>query len=213
MTVAYSKDKKHAYFNGETFTKDERTGYYLTTQNNVHSGRRLHRVVWEFYNCPIPEGYHVHHIDHDKSNNEISNLCLMTSKEHRKIHGIELTEHEINWRRENIKKNAIPKAAEWHGSEAGVLWHKEQYEKTKSKLHEISAFVCEECGASFEATRNGHNRFCSNKCRSAYRRKTGKDNVIRKCEACGKEFTASKYKKTVSCSPKCAAAIRGKRHE
>lgn len=45
MKVTYLEDKKHAYFDGETFTRDERTGYYLTTKNNDRAGRRLHRVV------------------------------------------------------------------------------------------------------------------------------------------------------------------------
>ena len=27
MKVTYSEDRKHAYFNGEKFTKDEKTGY------------------------------------------------------------------------------------------------------------------------------------------------------------------------------------------
>lgn len=213
MIVTYSDDKKYAYFNGETFTRDERTGYYLTTQNHLHHGRRLHRAVWEYYNCTVPEGYHVHHIDHDKSNNDISNLQLMAAEEHRKIHGIELTEVEISWRRKNLMDNAVPKAAEWHGSEAGVQWHKRQYERTKEKLHEKLEFVCEECGKSFTAVSNGQNRFCSNSCKSANRRKSGKNSIVRVCAICGVEFSTDKYKKTVCCSPKCAATMRYKRHE
>ena len=213
MIVTYSEDKKHAYFNGETFTKDERTGYYLTTQNNVYHGRRLHRVVWEYYNCPIPRGYHVHHIDHDKGNNDISNLRLMTAKEHREKHGSELSEAEIEWKRNNFSENARPKAIEWHGSDAGLQCHKEQYERTKDKLHEVCKFVCEECGAEFEAIKNGQNRFCSNRCKSANRRKTGKNSVTRTCIICGAAFNTDKYKKSVCCSPKCAAIMRYKRCE
>jgi hypothetical protein len=33
----------------------------------------------------------VHHIDHNKLNNDISNLCLMTRKEHDKMHAKERT--------------------------------------------------------------------------------------------------------------------------
>jgi hypothetical protein len=47
----------------------------------------LHKVIWENHNnCKIPKGYVVHHKDHDKLNNDISNLVLMRSNEHRKIH-------------------------------------------------------------------------------------------------------------------------------
>lgn len=213
MIVTYSDDKKHAYFDGEVFTRDERTGYYLTTKNNVYIGRRLHRAVWEYHNCPIPEGYHVHHIDHDKNNNDITNLRLMSAEEHRKTHGLELTESEIERRRNNFEENARPKAIEWHKSADGLAWHKEQYERTKSKLHEKRSFTCENCGKGFEAPNNGLNRFCSNACKSAWRRKSGKNSVIRVCGICGSNFATDKYKKTVCCSPKCAAIMRNKRHE
>ncbi len=208
MKVTYSEDKKHAYFNGETFTRDERTGYYLTTRNNERVGRRLHRVVWEYYNCPIPKGYHIHHIDKNKGNNDISNLKLITAKEHNQLHASELTEEEREWRRNNLEKNARPKASEWHSSDDGRNWHKLHYEKTKEKLHGKEKFVCEICGKEFIATDNGQNRFCSNTCKSAWRRKNKCDNEKRICVICGKEFETNKYKKTKCCSRKCAAILR-----
>lgn len=208
MKVTYSEDKKHAYFDGETFTRDERTGYYLTTKNNDRAGRRLHRVVWEYYNGTIPKGYHVHHKDFNKGNNDISNLQLMSSDEHKKLHGSELTNEEIEWRRNNIKKTAQPKAAEWHKSEEGKKRHKEQYGKTKDRFLQKKIFVCEVCGKEFESQNMGRNRFCSNKCKSAWRRKSGLDNEIRVCEICGKEFEVNKYSKAKTCSRKCAAIMR-----
>jgi len=40
----------------------------------------LHRVVWSYYNGPIPDDCIIHHIDKDPANNDISNLeCI---KEH-----------------------------------------------------------------------------------------------------------------------------------
>lgn len=52
------------------------------------NGRRYlkHRYVWEQHNGPIPEGYEVHHIDLNSHNNDISNLALMTTFEHRSFH-------------------------------------------------------------------------------------------------------------------------------
>lgn len=50
-------------------------------------GKFIHRAVWEAANGPIPQGYIVHHIDHDKSNNSIENLMLMTNSEHVSYHG------------------------------------------------------------------------------------------------------------------------------
>lgn len=210
MKVTYSDDKKHAYFNGETFTRDENTGYYLTTQNNLRAGRRLHRVVWEYHNCPIPKGHDIHHIDRDKGNNEISNLMLMTAKEHKELHGIEMTEEEKEWRRKNLEINARPKAAEWHKTEEGKEWHKKRYEETKDLLHKNKTFVCEMCGNGFEAEDNGRNRFCSAKCKAKWRRESGLDNVKRMCAICGKEFEVNKYAKTKCCSRKCGAILKNR---
>ena len=62
---------KEIWFNGIKFTKDDKTGYYL----NSSIRKRLHRYVWELHYGEIPEGYHIHHIDFDKSN-IIRNLCF-----------------------------------------------------------------------------------------------------------------------------------------
>lgn len=49
------------------------------------SGKRLnryiHRLVWETFVGPIPEGYEINHIDHDKANNALSNLEVVTHSE------------------------------------------------------------------------------------------------------------------------------------
>ena len=116
--IDYKQDGKVAKFNGRKYVRDEKTGYYLC-HDSAGSGRRLHRDVWEFYNCKIPKGYDVHHKDGDKSNNEISNLQLLTKKEHGEIHGRELSEEEREWRRNNIVEKALPAAVEWHGSKEG----------------------------------------------------------------------------------------------
>lgn len=47
-----------------------------TTQNC-----RLHRVVWESFNGPIPSGMQVNHINEDKTDNRLENLNLMTPRQ------------------------------------------------------------------------------------------------------------------------------------
>lgn len=41
----------------------------------------VHRLVWEAFNGPIPEGYDCNHINEDKTDNRLENLNLMTRKE------------------------------------------------------------------------------------------------------------------------------------
>ncbi len=71
-------------FNGITFRKNVK-GYYVSDHNKGVE-LRMHRVVWEHYNGPIPEGYIVHHKDRNKGNNEISNLEMMTVYDHAEEH-------------------------------------------------------------------------------------------------------------------------------
>lgn len=47
---------------------------------------QIHRMVWEQAHGPIPPGYIVHHVDHDKRNNDLSNLALMSRQEHSAHH-------------------------------------------------------------------------------------------------------------------------------
>lgn len=45
-----------------------------------------HKLVWMLNNGAVPDGYVVHHIDHNKRNNDPSNLTLMTHAEHSQHH-------------------------------------------------------------------------------------------------------------------------------
>jgi hypothetical protein len=56
----------------------------------------LHHFIWERYNGERPKGYHIHHIDGNKGNYDISNLQLVTPSDHQKIHaGWECDENGI----------------------------------------------------------------------------------------------------------------------
>ena len=47
----------------------------------------LHHLVWEkYYGKKVPKGYHIHHKDENKTNNDINNLELMTASDHMKLH-------------------------------------------------------------------------------------------------------------------------------
>lgn len=53
---------------------------YLMVQYN-YKPYLLHRLIWEYFNGPIPEGWEVDHINHVKDDNRIENLRIVTRKE------------------------------------------------------------------------------------------------------------------------------------
>ena len=197
MKIQYIENTKFAYFNGYKFTKDDKTGYYLSS---IIDGKRyrLHRYIWEYYNGKIPKGYHIHHKDHNKDNNELSNLELLTKEEHIKRHKEEMSKELIEKYIDNLNKYARPKAIEWHKSKEGREWHKKQYEVSLANREQIE-FTCLNCGKKFMHVRNANNKFCGNNCKSAYRRKLGVDNIERECIICGNKFTINKYHKRQTC--------------
>lgn len=189
---------KYIEYHGVRFCRDDKTGYYL----NSTIRKRLHRYVWEQEVGAIPPGCHIHHLDGDKSHNTIDNLALITASGHQRLHGRE--EERKAKARENAKK-ARPFAAQWHHSEAGRRWHSEHMRGFKQPKHPMK---CQQCGGEFIGTYNA--RFCSNACKSQWRRDHRLDDVERVCEQCGKRFMVNKYAHTKYCSRKCASnAHRG----
>lgn len=62
----------------------EESGNYYRFVGNYNLGRKhflVHRVVWEAFNGPIPEGCDIDHIDSNPHNNALSNLQAITHKE------------------------------------------------------------------------------------------------------------------------------------
>ena len=186
-------------FNGESF--------YLCGSYFQHKGKRLHRTVWEYHNGEIPKGYHVHHKDGNRCNNDIANLALMQGSIH-------LSEHMQSEVRKDTARMSIQRAIEaapaWHHTEEGKKWHS-AHGKESWASREHKKYTCSCCGKEFY-TKNIYgkisNRFCGNNCRAAYRRQSGVDNEERICPVCGKTFVVNRYSKNITCSIECARKRR-----
>lgn len=214
MEVNYSEDMRVAYFDGYKFRKDLKTGYYLSTKKtDIGRRERLHCYVWRFNNGEIPTGYHIHHINEDKSNNDIENLMCICGELHVHYHSEKRAENDYAAVCENLRKNAAPKAAKWHGSEEGKAWHSQHAKETFTNMEEKRG-VCAYCGKEFSKKSFGEIKYCSNNCKTRARYKSGVDNEIRQCAVCGSDFFVNKYSAKRCCSAKCGRKLCwDKRHQ
>jgi len=176
--------------------------YYV----NLEIKKRLHIYVWEKTNGVVLEGYHIHHKDENRFNNDISNLEMIKASKHLSEHSKERCVNNKEWF-DRFQALGIEKAKEWHKSDKGREWHKKHYEEMKDKLITEKTLICECCGKEYKTTGNT-SRFCSNKCKAKYRRDSGIDNEIRICVFCGKEYEVNKYAKTITCGRSCAGKYR-----
>lgn len=202
MEVEY-KDG-YAYVDEYKFRRDKDTGYYLSTRNIGSSRKRLHVYMWEKYNGDIPKGYEIHHKDENKDNNEIENLMCMTRKEHLKWHAVNISDEQLKKARKNLEI-AREKAKEWHKSDEGRAWHREQANK-RFKNHRAFSLNCVVCGSEYTSKKKW-SKFCSRRCAAQYRRDSGKDDVKRICVICNDEFMANKYSTRKTCSKPCLSKL------
>src|SRR5689334_25155265 len=107
---------EHQYHFGKTFYLDKKTGYWISTSCPKI---RAHVWVWINHNGDIPKKHHIHHIDENKSNNNIENLRCIHYHEHYRLH---ITEEKREWSRKWIEV-IRPLTKKWHASEEGLQWH------------------------------------------------------------------------------------------
>lgn len=199
-------------FNGQKFYRKP-NGYYATNSKGRKS-TYLHRAIWEFHFGPIPARHHIHHIDHDSQNNDISNLQCLPAKVHAEYH----RKHNNGLSREKLLvwlERAQEKAKDWHRSAEGREWHRRQakqsWSKSKRKQHAVTA-SCAHCEQQYTTDKRVRKAgYCSAKCQSAARRKSGVDNVTRVCSFCGNDWTCSKYSKARYCSTSCGVKASKRR--
>lgn len=188
------------------FRKRMDNGYWVNTNTKAHGGHilYLHREIIKQALGLTDEDIkdkEVHHIDGNKDNNNIKNLKLLTKEEHNKIH---------NTRSKDSHRHVCKKCGRTYWS--SVSKSVDICDRCAPELATggssviIIKKICAYCGVEYETKSVNRNksRFCSNKCKSAWRRHSGKDNVEKICEYCGKKFITNKYSNTRYCSSKCA---------
>lgn len=197
-------------FDNHKFIKDNTTGYYHAHYGNTT--KLLHRVVWEYFNGEIPKHYHVHHIDKNKDNNDVSNLELIECRVHLSKHG------KLNFEANRSKclkhlDDIREKAKAWHCSLEGKEWHSKHAKLVAEGISYVTN-ICEECGAEYEvkAPYSKRSRFCSGRCKTANRKKSGIDDIECICSVCGTIFTKNKYSKKTTCSKECSKRNENKKY-
>lgn len=96
----YVKDFENVYAisNKGRLASNKRTGWHILSNVNSKGGyfsiilrkgkyrksTRIHRLVYESFIGDTPKGrkYHIHHINHNKQDNRVENLALVSAKEH-----------------------------------------------------------------------------------------------------------------------------------
>lgn len=75
----------HVDYNGRKYTLGV-NGYYRATEGDREL---LHRAIYAREVGPIPTGWDIHHIDHDKTHNEIGNFQCLSKEDHARLHAAE----------------------------------------------------------------------------------------------------------------------------
>lgn len=159
-----TKEKeKFICFGGKNYTL-QTNGYY-----REYSGKYLHRAVWEYFNGKIPEGYVIHHIDGDKSNNDLTNLQLMTISDHTKSH-MEIAQHICKYcGKEFESKCNFTGKCHFCSSACKHKWHRK---------NNLELRICAECGKAFKTYKNGKVRYCSKKCSARARVRENTKKIV-----------------------------------
>jgi len=189
-------------FNGYKWSRKP-NGYYQSTVRCTDGSRKnwLHQYVYELTNGEIPEGYEVHHIDENKTNNSSTNLTLLTAEEHRAEH----------LEQDKTSGAALAAYVAENFDEVQELAKKGKQglyigKKKRRKLSRVPV-RCACCDREFTPSEKSRKdaRFCSNSCRNTWHNEHAKE---RECKECGTVFKPTS-RGAFCCSTEC----RGKQNK
>ena len=151
--------------------------YFQRFNSKKQSVDYLHRIIWVDKNGEVPKNCHIHHIDENTLNNDISNLECLTRSEHVK-------KHNDLWNNttKNLEhlKSIQPLSAKWHSTVEGKEWHVAQAKQSWVGRKKEKTSVCLVCHKNF-LSYIANSKYCSKKCSSKYwtreRRKEAKLNA------------------------------------
>lgn len=158
----YDLDMEHQIHFGKKFYQDKKTGYWISTTS---PRIRAHVWVWINHHGDIPKKHHVHHIDENKSNNDISNLQCLSATAHLSGH---ITEEKKEWAKKWVEV-IRPMTKEWHASEEGRAWHREHGKKCMDKRPYINK-NCNFCGKQYQSKMK-FSQYCHQNCKMNARRR------------------------------------------
>lgn len=206
---------------GRRWKRDPKSKRRQHREYYVHSRWRskkyLHRAIWESVHGPVPVGHHIHHLDENTFNNDITNLACISASEHARLHTGSPERRAFasqNGKRVLASPDVRARIAKWRASPAGKKWHK-QHSKDVWRGAIYREFECEVCGKVFKSRDPKGARRCGPNCTAEARRRSGLDDVTARCPECGATFVKNKYAAKVNCSRVCgkraADRTRGRR--
>lgn len=156
-------------------------------QHRIEPNRYQHRDVWEAHYGPIPPGYHVHHLNENKTDNRIENLQCMDGEDHLRMHGFSFS-----------RVNALVKARRQLREET---FDCHACEGRFPKTHGAQKFCSKTCSTKYR------NWLWDAKKAARRAEKRSEKN----CPTCGEKFMQA-YNVQVYCSPRCKKIGDGRRH-
>lgn len=126
-------------------------GYYtISSRKEGNHGKKLHRLIYEKYFGPIPEGFVIHHRDGNKLNNNLDNLVMLHSIEHNRLHMLGEKNHMYG-RHFNLSEEHKNRISESHKGKIQTLQHNINSSRPRniSGIFRVHKFHDEKCRNKF----------------------------------------------------------------